>query len=250
MSASDDPGKLKGYIHSVETAGTVDGPGIRYVLFLSGCALHCLYCHNPDSHKMKEGRLTDVDAVMEDISHYTATLKRMRGGVTISGGDPLVQPEFAEEILRRCKALGLHTALDTSGYQGASVSDEFLEQVDLVLLDIKASDPALYRRMTGGELRPTLDFATRLALLEKPVWVRFVLVPGLTDDPGNIRGVAKIVAELPNVQRIDILPFHKLGEYKWKERHMPYQLADTKEPTKEMVDAAKKIFAEEGVAAL
>lgn len=246
MPASDSS---HGYIHSIETAGAVDGPGIRYVLFLSGCPLQCMYCHNPDSHKMREGKLKTVDEVITDIEPYTSTLKRMHGGITISGGEPLAQPEFCGAILRRCKALGLHTAIDTSGFHGMDVADDLLDQVDLVLLDIKASIPDLYKRVTHVDLQPTLDFLNRLSALNKPVWVRFVLVPGLTDGEDNIRGIARICALHANIQRVDILPFHKMGEYKWKERGLPYALADTSSPDKVMIDKARRLFEEEGIKA-
>src|SRR5512143_138394 len=171
---------VDGYIHSVESGGTVDGPGVRFVVFTTGCPLRCLYCHNPDSLHLKDGRQVSSAKVVAEIAGYAPFLKRARGGVTISGGEPLAQPAFTAAVLRGCKRLGLHTALDTSGYLGAAAPDALLADTDLVLLDIKSFDPETYRRLTGVALQPTLDFARRLAALDKAMWVRYVLVPGLT----------------------------------------------------------------------
>lgn len=239
-----------GFIHSVETGGTVDGPGIRYVLFLTGCPLSCLYCHNPDCMKMKNGVRRSAEDVIHDILDYKTFLKRSGGGVTISGGEPLAQAPFVKDVLRACKAHGLHTALDTSGYLGAKADEELLSLTDLVLLDIKAGLPDVYKKTAGVALQPTLDFAARLAAIGKPVWVRFVLVPGLTDGPDNVEAVARIVSGLPNVTRTDILPFHKMGEYKWAEMGMTYALKDTPEPTDAQVEAARAIFEAFGVKAI
>ncbi|HPQ51441.1 MAG: pyruvate formate lyase-activating protein [Alphaproteobacteria bacterium] len=240
----------QGFVHSIETAGAVDGPGIRYILFLSGCPLQCQYCHNPDSRKMKEGTLKTVDEVMSDIKPYISTLKRMKGGVTISGGEPLTQTEFCGAILEQCKALGLHTAIDTSGFHGMDVDGIFLQNTDLVLLDIKSSLPSLYKKITRVDLQPTLDFLHRLSELDKPVWVRFVLIPELTDSEENLRGVAKICASFPNIQRVDLLPFHKMGEYKWKERNLPYALEHISPPDAAAMERARTIFREQGVVAV
>ncbi|WP_153111983.1 pyruvate formate-lyase-activating protein [Propionivibrio limicola] len=238
---------VDGYIHSVETLGTVDGPGVRYVVFTQGCPLRCLYCHNPDSLKMKNGRLVSSHALLDDIQKTADFLKRANGGVTISGGEPLVQPEFVAAILRGCKEMGLHTALDTSGYLGSRATDEMLADTDLVLLDIKSFDPATYRRVTGVDLQPTLDFAKRLESLGRKMWIRFVLVPGLTDAPANVEGLADFVASLKGVERVEVAPFHKLGEFKWKELQMRYELSDTKPPTPEAIERVHRIFASRGL---
>lgn len=247
---TDKQNTLTGYIHSVETAGTVDGPGVRYVVFLSGCPLRCQYCHNPDMMKMKRGTVKTVDEVWDDIAPYASFLKRAKGGVTVSGGEPLAQPEFTHEILKHCKRQGLHTALDTSGFLGEKASDALLENVDLVLLDIKSGIPETYMQATGVSLVPTLNFALRLERLNKPMWIRFVLVPGLTDDPDNIERLAEFVKTMKSVQRVDILPFHKMGEYKWKDLGMDYKLKDTAEPTLEQIEKARAIFAKHGIETL
>ena len=238
---------VDGYIHSVETLGTVDGPGVRYVIFAQGCPLRCLYCHNPDSFKMKAGRFVASGVLLDEIRGMADFLGRARGGVTISGGEPLVQPEFIASILRGCKEMNLHTALDTTGYLGAAATDAMLDDIDLVLLDIKSFDPAIYRRVTGVELQPTLDFARRLDGRGNRMWIRFVLVPGLTDDPANVEGLADFVASLKLVERVEVLPFHKLGEFKWKELQMAYQLGDTQIPTPESIERVHGIFASRGL---
>ena len=198
-SRRDFHGKVEavdGYVHSVESAGSLDGPGVRFVAFLAGCRLSCAYCHNPDSQKMSNGKLVSSTALLEEIALYKPYFQHTHGGVTISGGEPLVQPAFTEALLRGCKAMGLHTALDTSGFAGDRAPDSLLDVTDLVLLDIKSGLPGLYQRVTGVPLQSTLDFAQRLKARGLPIWVRFVLVPGLTDGEDNIQAVAKIVADL------------------------------------------------------
>lgn len=239
-----------GYLHSVETAGTVDGPGVRFVVFLTGCALRCQYCHNPDCLHLKDGNLVRADDVVAEIGRYAKFLKRARGGVTVTGGEPLVQPAFTTRILEGAKRLGLHTALDTSGHLGALADDRLLAATDLVLLDIKSADPDIYRETTGRELAPTLAFADRLDRLGKPVWARFVLVPGLTDDPANVRGVAAICAAHGTVERVDVLPFHQMGAEKWEKLGLTYRLADTPEPTEAETERARQVFRDAGIAAV
>ncbi len=169
------------------------------------------------------------------------------GGVTVSGGEPLYQPHFVAEIFKRCKALGIHTALDTSGYCDLSVAKPVIEQADLVLLDIKSFDPNIYERVTSVSLEPTLEIANYLNQINKPTWIRFVLVPGLTDAPHNIEGLADFVATLKNVAKVEVLPFHKMGEYKWEQLGYEYQLKETQPPTAEQVQAAQAIFRSRGI---
>ena len=219
-----------GYVHSIETAGTVDGPGVRTVVWTTGCVLRCLYCHNPDTWHLKAGRPMALEDVTGEIAKYASSLKLMHGGVTLSGGEPLIQAPF--------------TALDTSGFLGSRADDAMLGDIDLVLLDIKSWDPETYRHVTGRELQPTLDFARRLADLGKPVWLRFVLVPDLTDAPADIRGIADFAAALGNIQRVEVLPFHQLGAAKWQALGYDYLLARTPPPTDDQVDAARAVFRE------
>lgn len=236
---------VSGYIHSEETCGTVDGPGVRYVLFLSGCPLRCQYCHNPDAQGKPCGGLKSSDQVMEDVRRYKNFLHG--GGLTISGGEPLMQAEFVEEVFRKAKAEGIHTALDTSGFLGHKASDALLEHTDVVLLDIKSWRPMTYKMVTGCCIEPTLKFAKRLEEKKIRTWVRFVLVPGLTDHEENIDGVAQFAASLSNVERVDILPFHKMGEHKYKSLGIPYRLEDTPSPTPAEVERAVAIMRKHGL---
>ncbi|MEV6754780.1 pyruvate formate-lyase-activating protein [Streptomyces sp. NPDC051214] len=242
---------VTGSLHSWDLSTGVDGPGSRFVTFLSGCPLACLYCHNPDTWRMRDGKRTTVDDVIKEAAKYTGFIAAAGGGATVSGGEPLLQPVFTGELLHRLKhELGLHTALDTSGFLGVRATDALLRDVDLVLLDIKSWDRDTYKKVTGRPLRPTLDFARRLADLGKDVWVRFVLVPGLTDDPENIEGVARFAASLGNVSRVDVLPFHKLGEAKWDALGKDFTLRATPSPPPGQVAAAREIFAAQGLTAV
>lgn len=236
-----------GSIHSVESCGTVDGPGIRFVIFTQGCPLRCLYCHNSDCRHPEGGKEMTVDEIITEVQKYRTYMRFSGGGVTVTGGEPLMQPEFVGEIFRRCKALGIHTALDTSGYVNLSTAKTLLDYVDLVLLDIKSFRRETYEKLTSVSLEPTLNLARYLREINKPVWIRFVLVPNLTDDPENIAGLAEFVSHLTNVTRIEILPFHKMGEYKWEQLGYEYLLKDTPEATQDDVDKAVKIFQRYGL---
>ncbi|WP_407838789.1 pyruvate formate-lyase-activating protein [Streptomyces sp. DSM 116496] len=241
----------EGTVHSWDLSTGVDGPGTRFVTFLSGCPLTCLYCHNPDTMRMRNGKRTSADDVIAEARKYTKFIAASGGGATISGGEPLLQPVFAGELLHRMKNdLGLHTALDTSGFLGARATDALLRDVDLVLLDIKSWDRETYKKVTGRPLEPTLDFARRLADLGKEVHLRFVLVPGLTDARENVEGVAAFAGTLGNVSRVDVLPFHKLGESKWEALDMKFTLHDTPSPTAGQVAEAKAVFAAQGLHAV
>jgi pyruvate formate lyase activating enzyme len=236
-----------GHVHSVEIGGFVDGPGARFVAFLNGCPLRCLYCHNPDSWRLQDGALTSADELLARIGHAAAFLSAAGGGVTLSGGEPLAQPEFALAILRGSRALGLHTAFDTSGYLGERATPEILDATDLVLLDIKSFDADTHRTLTGVDVAPTLAFAKRLAEQRKPVWIRFVLVPGVTDAYDNLAGLAEFVATLPNVERTEILPLHHMARPKWRALGKPYPLDATPVPSEADLDRAREIFSAAGV---
>ena len=238
-----------GRIHSWDLSTGVDGPGTRFVLFLSGCPLRCLYCANPDTWHMRDGREATVDEVMAEIEKYRAFVTTAGGGVTLTGGEPLLQSAFTGEVLRRCKEAGLHTALDTSGFLGVRATDELLAATDLVLLDIKSFDVDTYRRLTGGELTPTLNFATRLDRLGVPMWIRYVLVPGWTDDPRRVDALAGFVAGLGAVERVDVLPFHKLGASKYEALGIPFPLRDNPVPDPALTETVRERFRRQGVAA-
>lgn len=236
---------VDGYIHSVETGGAVDGPGLRFVVFLTGCALRCLYCHNPDTWHMPDGRKTGVASLLNEIAEYRDFLQRT-GGVTATGGEPLAQPDFVTALFQGCKALCLHTALDTSGFLGANATDALLAATDLVLLDIKSFDPAAYKRLTGGSLAPTLRFAERLAAMGKPTWLRYVLVPGLTDDLASIDKLAAYAKDL-GMAKVEVLPFHKMGESKWGALKLPYTLQEKQPPSTALVATVRAIFTGHGL---
>lgn len=236
-----------GRVHSVESAGMLDGPGVRFVAFLAGCPLRCLYCHNPDTACLTDSPLRSGDDLLAEIRRHLPFIRR--GGVTISGGEPMVQPEFVKVLLRGAKTLGLHSAIDTTGYLGRRVDDEHLALTDLWLLDVKSYVPETYRSVTGVDLAPTLEFARRLAAAGKKMWLRFVLVPGLTDAPENIDGVARFAASLGSaVQRVEVLPFHKLGEYKWAQLGRTYTLQNTPAASPAEAEAARERFRSHGLA--
>jgi pyruvate formate lyase activating enzyme len=238
---------LLGYVHSWEVGSTVDGPGLRFVIFLTGCLLRCQYCHNPDTWHKMNGRPATVNHVMHEIAKYAQVLKISGGGITISGGEPVVQYPFMMEIFRRCKELGLHTCIDTAGRLGARLSDEDLMQIDLNILDIKSGDPAVYQKVTGHPLQPTLDYARRLSDLDRPLWARFVLVPGLTDDVDNVEKVAEICAGLASLKRVEILRFHQMGREKWHRLGIPYLLEGVEQPTPELTDRVREQFRRRGL---
>ena len=237
---------VSGLIHSVESCGTVDGPGIRFIVFLSGCSLRCQYCHNPDTSFKRRGKERTVEDVLEEISRYATFLKNAKGGVTISGGDPLFQPDFTRALLHGCKEMGLHTCIDTSGHLGCNADDAMLADTDLVLLDIKAWNLEQYKHVTGQNLQPTLDFAEKLAARGIPMWLRYVLVPGLTDQLDDITALARYAAGLGNVQRVDVLPFHQMGKFKWGELGLEYPLMELEPPAQELTVKVRSIFRENG----
>lgn len=236
-----------GAVHSWELVTSVDGPGTRLTLFLNGCPLRCQYCQNPDTWRMRDGVTHTVAEVMARIRRYVPVLKATGGGVTISGGEPLLQSAFVARILSACRELELHTALDTSGYLGARASDEMLRDVNLVLLDVKSGLPETYREVTGRELGPTLEFGRRLSDLGVPIWVRFVLVPGLTDAEENVAAVACYVEGLATVERVEVLPFHQMGREKWRRMGEPYRLEATAPPTPELISRVCDQFAAHGL---
>ncbi|MDM7853526.1 pyruvate formate-lyase-activating protein [Cellulomonas alba] len=238
-----------GSVHSWELVTAVDGPGTRMTLFLAGCPLRCLYCHNPDTMEMRRGTDVSAEEILGRVSRYRGVFKATGGGLTISGGEPLMQPAYVRTLLRGAKAMGVHTAIDTSGFLGAACTDEMLDDVDLVLLDVKSGDPETYQRVTGRELAPTLTFGRRVAERgDTEIWIRFVLVPGLTDDEENVAKVADYVASLGHaVTRVEVLPFHQMGRDKWADLGMEYELEDTQPPSPELVERVRGQFRERGL---
>lgn len=238
-----------GFLHSFTTGSAVDGPGMRVVAWTTGCQFRCVYCHNPDTWALTNGIPVSIEQASKQLRKYRHGLKVMSGGFTLSGGEPLLQDRFAVKLLAAAKGMGIHTALDTNGSLGNRLSDEELQHIDLVLLDIKSFDAEKHRRVTGMDIAPVLDFARRLAQHKKPVWVRFVLVPGWTDDPDDIARIAEFSARLGNTQRVDVLPFHQMGRFKWKELKFDYALENVEPPTPEAVKQACEQFRAAGLKA-
>ena len=238
-----------GFLHSFTTGSTVDGPGVRVVAWTTGCQFRCLYCHNPDTWNLVNGIPVTVARAREELEKYRHGLKVMKGGFTLSGGEPLMQDRFAMRLLSAAQVVGIHTALDTNGALGERLSDDELGKIDLVLLDIKSWSPERHKMLIGMDIIPVLNFASRLSRLKRPVWLRFVLVPGLTDNSGDIEQLAGFAAGLGNIQRVDVLPFHQLGKFKWKELKLNYQLQDVSPPPADQINLVRNIFSAQGLKA-
>ena len=236
-----------GYVHSEQTGSAVDGPGLRSVVWLTGCGFRCVYCQNPDTWKLHAGRRVLADDLVRELAAYRRFFATVKGGVTLSGGEPLVQHGFCMNVLGRLHALGVHTALDTNGFLGERLSDSDLETIDLVLLDLKSFDVGTHLRVTGQRPEAVLRFARRLRDLRRPAWIRFVLVPGYTDAPQNVAGLARFCAELSNVERVEVLPFHQLGRFKWRELGQPYALEDAEPPSPASLEAVRDEFRGQGM---
>jgi len=238
---------VEGRLHSWDVSTGVDGPGTRFVAFTAGCPLRCLYCHNPETWRMRDGTPVTAGHVLDRAAGFRRFIEVSGGGFTVSGGEPLLQSAYARALLTGAQELGLHTALDTSGFLGARADDELLAVTDLVLLDIKAWHRQTYRRLTGGVVEPTLAFARRLADLGKPIWIRFVLVPGWTDDPEQVSQIAAFAAGLGTVDRVDVLPFHRLGASKYDRLGLRFPLAGTAPPGPAVIDRVRGQFTDAGL---
>lgn len=236
-----------GYVHSIETFGNVDGPGIRFILFLQGCTLRCKYCHNRDSWKLNEGAKMTVEEIIIEILKYREFFEASGGGVTISGGEPLLQLEFLVELFKECKKHGIHTNIDTSGGIGLTKRNkelltELLEYTDLIMLDIKLMDPVGHKELIGVPNDHILKFGRFVAAQETTMWVRRVLVPGLSDSEEDLKATADYIKELGVVERAEILPYHPMGESKWEELGYEYPLKNQRIPTKDEVTKAEEIL--------
>jgi pyruvate formate lyase activating enzyme len=238
-----------GFLHSFTTGSTVDGPGVRVVGWTSGCQFRCLYCHNPDTWNMMNGIPITIEKAVEELRKYRHGLKIMSGGLTLSGGEPLMQHRFVLKLFSAAQGMGIHTALDTNGFLGERLSDNDLKAINLVLLDIKAWDRELHLRLTGMDLDPVLNFARRLAARGRPIWLRHVLVPGLTDDPSDIANIARFAAGLGVVERVDVLPFHQMGRFKWETLGLEYKLQGTDAPSHSVIERACTQFRQVGLTA-
>ena len=236
-------------VHSVESFGSVDGPGIRFVIFLKGCAMRCQYCHNPDTWDRAGGNLRSVDDVLSQALRYRSYWGE-KGGITVSGGEALLQIQPLTELFHKAKDLGINTCLDTSAQPFSrkdgrfSAFEALMKYTDLVLLDIKHIDNDAHKRLTGWENENILDCARYLSDIHKPVWIRHVLVPGINDDDESLHRLRSFIDTLSNVERVEVLPYHDLGVYKWEQLGIPYKLTDVKPPTEESVLHARKILTE------
>ncbi|WP_186580723.1 pyruvate formate-lyase-activating protein [Aquibacillus kalidii] len=239
---------MKGRIHSIETCGTVDGPGLRYVIFTQGCLLRCQFCHNPDTWKINKGKEMSVQDIVKDIKSYLPFFQSTGGGVTVSGGEPLLQLEFLIELFRELKKLGVHTTIDSSGGcfsrspRFMNNLDQLLELTDLVLLDLKHIDPTRHKELTGMSNEHIIELANYLSEKQVPVWIRHVLVPTISDYDEYLHGLSDFIQTLNNVERIEVLPYHKLGIYKWESLGLEYKLNGVEPPSAERVKNAEDIL--------
>lgn len=237
-----------GNIHSIETFGTVDGPGIRYVIFTQGCLLRCQFCHNADTWEIGTGKQMTVSEIMNDLLTYLPFIESSKGGITVSGGEPLLQLPFLIELFKECKKHGIHTTIDSSG--GCYSSNpafqkqlkELLEYTDLVLLDLKHIDKMKHKKLTGLTNEHILEFARYLSDSNVPVWIRHVLVPGVTDDEKDLINLGEFIKTLNNVKKVEVLPYHKLGVYKWEALGLEYPLKDINPPSEERAEWALNIL--------
>nr|WP_309100416.1 pyruvate formate-lyase-activating protein [Fredinandcohnia onubensis] len=239
---------MNGRIHSIETCGTVDGPGLRYVIFTQGCLLRCQFCHNPDTWKLNMGKEMSVAEIINDIKTYLPFFQASGGGVTVSGGEPLLQLDFLIELFTECKKLGIHTTIDSSGgcFTRAPYFMEKLEELlpltDLILLDIKEIDSTKHKELTGLSNEHILDFTQYLSDKNVPVWVRHVLVPTISDNDEDLTKLSEFIKTLTNVKKIEVLPYHKLGIYKWESLGLEYKLKGVEPPTEQRVKNAERIL--------
>lgn len=236
---------IQGHIHSVESLGTVDGPGLRYILFLQGCLLRCLYCHNPDTWKINTpSRKASVDELIHEITPYLPYFQSSGGGITVSGGEPLLQMPFITELFKLCHEHGIHTCVDTSlGCANDTEAfknhfDALRQHTDLFMVDIKHIDDEKHRHLTGKSNKAILKFIQYLNEHNQPIWIRHVLVPGLTDAPEDLRKLGEFINSLDNVEKFEILPYHELGVHKWQALGVPYQLSSVEPPSDEDVQKA------------
>ena len=233
---------ITGRIHSFESFGTVDGPGIRFVVFMQGCPLRCVYCHNRDTWDPAAGKAYTTDQVMAELKKYINYIKFSKGGITLSGGEPTFQPEFSAELFKKCRELGIHTALDTSGFADIEKVERLLDFTDLILLDIKHADVEMHKKITGvapGKMKSFALYASKKGI---PIWIRYVLVPGLTDSAKDLEAAAEFISRLETGEKIEVLPYHDMGAHKWEELGEQYQLAGTVPPTEESMEKAYQLL--------
>jgi len=234
----DDP---RGFVLSHESAGALDGPGLRHVIFLSGCQMRCHYCHNPESWRAGHGAWVKASEALAKVAGLSS-FYRKGGGLTLSGGEPLLQADFCHALARGAKDMGLHVALDTNGELHEGLLDSFFDPIDMLLLDIKHSDPLAHKELTGRELAPVLECAQRMSALGKEIWVRHVVVPGKTDSTEHFERLAGLLQAIPALTRVDLLPFHAMGSFKWESVGMQDPLAGVDAPSDEIMETARAIL--------
>ena len=238
---------VKGYIHSTESFGSLDGPGIRFLIFVQGCAMRCKYCHNPDTWAVNKGEEKTADELL-DIAERYKSYWGDKGGITVSGGEPLLQIDFLTELFKKASLRGINTCLDTSGQPFSrsepffSRFNELMDYTDLLLFDIKHIDPAEHIKLTGQKNDNILDCLSYLSELNKPVWIRHVLVPGITDDDHYLRRTRAFIETLCNVEKIEVLPYHTMGKYKYEKLNLPYPLEVVEPPAEERIKNAEEIL--------
>ena len=238
---------IKGAIHSIESFGSVDGPGIRFVIFLKGCAMRCRYCHNPDTWNRDSEDMRTADELLAQAVRFRSYWGK-KGGITVSGGEALLQMDFLVDLFRKAKQMGINTVLDTSAQPFRrdepffSRFNTLMQYTDLVLLDIKHIDSDEHRKLTGWDNKNILDCARYLSDIHKPVWIRHVLVPTITDNDGYLHRLYDFIATLDNVQKVEVLPYHTLGVYKWEQLGIPYTLKDIPVPTDDSIRNAEDII--------
>ncbi|HGJ5855005.1 pyruvate formate lyase 1-activating protein [Arsenophonus nasoniae] len=231
-------------IHSFESCGTVDGPGIRFIVFFQGCLMRCLYCHNRDTWDTHGGKEITVEELMKEVVSYRHFMNASGGGVTASGGEAILQAEFVRDWLRACQQQGIHTCLDTNGFvrRYDKVIDELLDVTDLVMLDLKQLDDNIHKNLVGVSNHRTLEFARYLAKRGQKTWIRYVVVPSWSDDDQSAHLLGQFTRDMHNIEKIELLPYHELGKHKWLAMGEEYQLADIKPPTTETMERVKHIL--------
>jgi pyruvate formate lyase activating enzyme len=239
-----------GFLHSFTTGSTVDGPGVRVVAWTAGCHWRCQFCHNPDTWSLTNGMPVPIEKAIEELGKYRHGLKTMGGGFTLTGGEPLLQDRFAVRLFAAAKQMAIHTALNSNGALHARLSDTELSAIDLCITDLKTWGEERHIALTGKALAPTLDFLKRCASLKVPVWLRHVVIPGVTDDPEELKAMGRFAAGLGNVQRMDVLPFHQMGRYKWRALGLNYALENIATPSNEQIKRVIDQFTAEGLMAV
>lgn len=233
---------LKGRIHSFESFGTLDGPGIRFVVFMQGCPLRCIYCHNRDTWDVNAGVEYNPQEIIDEMKKYINYIRFSGGGITVTGGEPTLQAEFVTEVFKLAKEMDVHTALDTNGFVDIDKIEELIKYTDLVLLDIKHAQEEKHKRITGVSNEKIRRFSMYLSEQGIPIWIRYVLIPGFTDDENDLKMAADFIKQLGTVEKVEVLPYHGMGAYKWEKLGQKYELEGLREPDAKDVERAKQIL--------